>query len=118
MGKLKVALSVLAALLMAAATVTTISVGAVPGWVPQLFEVGGMVLSWLGVQPWVLPPRVSMIFATLNMMAMGFVGSHAALWGDGRKHVFLLIIAFSGAIFGVLARGIPKPQAPPPSPNP
>lgn len=112
MGKLKVALSILAAVLLAAAAVTTVSIAAVPAWLTQVFELGGMLLAQLGYTPWVLPPRVSMIFATLNVMAMGFVASHAVAWGDGRKHVFLLVIAFGGAVLGVLARGLPKPAPP------
>lgn len=108
MGKFKIALSILALLLLSAATVTTVGVGAVPGWLPELLEGGGMCMSWLGYTPWVVPQRVSMICATLSMMAAGFVTSHATVWGDGRKHVALLAVAWVGAILGVVARGLPK----------
>lgn len=112
MSKLKVAFSILALLLMAAATVTTVGVGQVPGWLPELLEGGGMMLSWAGYQPWVLPQRASMICATLSMMAAGFVTSHATMWGDGNKHVALLVVAWAGAITGVLARGLPPKRRP------
>jgi hypothetical protein len=117
MGKLKVALSILALLLMTAATVTTIDVAAVPSWLTEAFEALGMLLAWLGYQPVALQPQVSRVFAVVSMMAVGFVGTHAAAWGDGRKHVALLVVAFVGAVAGALARGLANPAQPPALPK-
>jgi hypothetical protein len=105
MGKLKVALSVLALLVMAAAGVTTFGSWSVPPGVSELLAAGASLLAYLGYQPFAVPTRVSAVCATLSMMATGFVGSHAAAWGDGHRHVAIILVAFAGALFGVLARG-------------
>lgn len=133
MGKLKVALSILALLMLAAAGVTTFGDWSVPGGVSELLASGAGLLAYLGYQPFAVPVKVSMVCAALSMMATSFVGSHAVAWGDGHKHVALILVAFAGALFGALARGPQTKtsatrqairrakalgQVPPPAPNP
>lgn len=110
MSKLKIALSILALVVISAGSVTTFGNWQVPPAVAEFLMGAGVLLAWLGYQPWAIPPQVSRVFGALSVMAGGFVTSHAAAWGDGHRHIWLVVIAFAGALLGILARG-PQPKA-------
>jgi len=114
MNKLKIALSVLALLVMGAAGVQTFGPWNVPPFLPEVFVAIGGLLAYLGYQPFVLPAQVSRVFAVLSVITLGFVASHATTWGDGHRHVALVVVGFVGAVMGALARGLPgKPPGQP-----
>ncbi len=114
MNKLKIALSVLALFVMGAAGVQTFGIWQVPPGVSEVLLAVATLLSYLGYQPFVLSAQVSRVFAVLSVAALGFVGSHGAAWGDGGKHIAIIVVGFAGALMGALARGLPgKPPMQP-----
>jgi|SRR5215831_2805786 len=116
--QVKIALSVLAALVLAFGSVTTIGEWLVPPAVSELFMSAGPIFAWLGVTPWVVPAPVAQALATGSIVLSGFVASHAASWGDGKKHVGLIVVALIAALMGVLGRFRAPAAAPPAAPAP
>lgn len=106
MQAFKVALSVLALVVLSAAGITSFGDFTVPPMVSELLAAGGVLFAWLGYQPIAVPPQVSRICAALSVAVAGFVTSHAAAWGDGGKHHWVVILSFLAAILGTVARGV------------
>lgn len=122
MTKLKIALSILALLVMGAAGVQTFGSWTVPPGLSEVLIAVAGLLGYLGYQPFALPQKVGALFATVGMMTSGFVASHATTWGDGHKHLALVVVGFAGAVLWSLGRGLaPRPAAdpavPPPTPK-
>lgn len=115
MQKLKIALSVLALVVIGAAGVTSFGSWQVPPAVSEVLAASGVLLAWLGYQPIAVPVQVSRICAALSVAASGFVTSHATAWGDGHKHIALIVVCFVAALLGALARG-PVPRQVDPTP--
>jgi hypothetical protein len=114
MGKLKVVLSVLALLVMAAGGVTGFGPWEVPGPVSELLVAAGGILAWLGVSPASVPLPVARVCSALSVGLATFVASHAATWGDGQRHAEVVALGFLAALLGVVGRGLgPAPAAPP-----
>lgn len=114
MRNFKIALSVLALLVLSAAGVTSFGDWTVPPTVSELLAAAGVMFAWLGYQPIAVPAQVSRICAALSVAVAGFVTSHAAAWGDGGKHHWIVALGFAAALLGALARGVAMKVAPVP----
>jgi hypothetical protein len=124
MSKLKVALSILALLVMAAGGVTSFGNWMVPPAISEILLAIGGAMATAGFQPFTVPPALARLCTTIGYGLSLFVVSHAATWGDGQRHVWIVVLAFGGALLGVLGRGLTSRPAqpaggdPPPAPAP